>query len=388
MDEYKLLELYPHLEFKKKWELDREKMFILGKCEAYIEILSRIPILPEEYQRILELSLKKGARATAAIEGNQLTDTEVEQVFSGGVVDTNKDYHVQEVKNILNAFNTLLDETVTKNNTSFITPTFICYLNRMLGQDIGNQFVGLPGEYATHQRTVGRYKCPDYLHVPQLMDKFCEWLKKEFCYPKTKSLSNTIIQAIVSHVYLEWIHPFGDGNGRTGRLLEFYILLRGGLPDIASHILSNYYNETRTQYYSELEKAKEYGNLNSFISYAATGLLNGLIEVYEDVQKSLMRLAWQKLSSDKIKEQKFAQQKKRRRLLALAVLLPLAKSFKKETLFAHSKVARLYQEMAGRTFDRDLDDLVKAELLLKGNKTYKANVDLINGMIPKKRIIL
>jgi len=41
------------------------------------------------------------------------------------------------------------------------------------------------------------------------------------------------------------IHPFGDSNGRTARLIEFYILLRAGLPDMVSHILSNHYNDTR-----------------------------------------------------------------------------------------------------------------------------------------------
>ncbi|NJN71060.1 MAG: hypothetical protein HC801_12855, partial [Nitrospira sp.] len=85
-----------------------------------------------------------------------------------------------------------------------------------------------------------------------LFDRFCEWLKKEFCFDSgSQSFEDAVIQAIVTHVYLEWIHPFGDGNGRTGRLLEFYILLRAGNPDISSHILSNFYNETRAEYYRQ-----------------------------------------------------------------------------------------------------------------------------------------
>ncbi|NOY75701.1 MAG: hypothetical protein GXP32_07900 [Kiritimatiellaeota bacterium] len=32
----------------------------------------------------------------------------------------------------------------------------------------------------------------------------------------------------LAHVYIAWIHPFGDGNGKTARLMEFYLLLRSG----------------------------------------------------------------------------------------------------------------------------------------------------------------
>lgn len=44
----------------------------------------------------------------------------------------------------------------------------------------------------------------------------------------------------------------GDGNGRTARLMEFQLLLEGGLPTAACHLLSNYYNRTRSRYYTVL----------------------------------------------------------------------------------------------------------------------------------------
>jgi hypothetical protein len=54
-----------------------------------------------------------------------------------------------------------------------------------------------------------------------------------------------LIAAVVAHVYFEWIHPFGDGNGRTGRLIELKLLLEAGVPQPAAHLLSNHYNATR-----------------------------------------------------------------------------------------------------------------------------------------------
>ena len=37
-----------------------------------------------------------------------------------------------------------------------------------------------------------------------------------------------LVRAMMAHLYLAWIHTFGDGNGRTARLLEFLILARSG----------------------------------------------------------------------------------------------------------------------------------------------------------------
>jgi Fic family protein len=39
-----------------------------------------------------------------------------------------------------------------------------------------------------------------------------------------------ILKAILAHLCLAWIHPFGDGNGRTARLVEFQILIFPGCP--------------------------------------------------------------------------------------------------------------------------------------------------------------
>ena len=74
-----------------------------------------------------------------------------------------------------------------------------------------------------------------------------------------------------THVYIAMIHSFGDGNGRTVRLIEFYILLRAGLPDIASHILSNHYNDTRQEYYRQIDLCIRERDLSGFVRYVVQG---------------------------------------------------------------------------------------------------------------------
>ncbi len=63
----------------------------------------------------------------------------------------------------------------------------------------------------------------------------------------------TVAKAVLAHLYIAWIHPFADGNGRTARLVEFQILAQSGLiPLPAANLLRDHYNKTRDRYYAEL----------------------------------------------------------------------------------------------------------------------------------------
>lgn len=80
------------------------------------------------------------------------------------------------------------------------------------------------------------------------MGKLCEWLNSDYfnIYPDTP-MANSIIKAIMAHLYIAWIHPFGDGNGRLARILEFIILLDSSVPTPAAQLLSNHYNATKEE---------------------------------------------------------------------------------------------------------------------------------------------
>jgi Fic family protein len=105
-----------------------------------------------------------------------------------------------------------------------------------IGKNLGEHLRAAPGQFrnAGHNVVVGSYKPPLGKDVIPLVIRLCDWLKGTFHYEDGKqNFIEQVIQAVVCHVYIAWIHPFGDGNGRTARLIEFYLLLRAGLPDIA-----------------------------------------------------------------------------------------------------------------------------------------------------------
>lgn len=381
-----LTEKYPHLQFRKHWQITSESLFLLGQCEAFVLAISKMPILPDDYKELLNVSLVKGAKATTAIEGNTLTEEEIKKIQEGEHVLPSKEYQEIEVKNILEAFNRLLKEVVFEDKSELISPDLIKEFHIMVGKNLGDQLDAIPGKFRNDARNVGLYKCPDHIDVPGLVIKLCDWILKEFHYPKGQKFHETIIQAIVVHIYLEWIHPFGDGNGRTGRLLEFYILLRGGNPDIASHILSNHYNQTRSEYYRQIEISTRKRDLTEFIQYAIQGLRDGLLETLKIIQGSLMDMTWQKLIHDKFAAKKYKHKEVFRRQRDLMLNFPTHEELSmEEVALANPRIAKTYGGLSSRTLKRDLDELIEMELIKYNKGKYKASVWLVMRPLAKQK---
>ncbi len=111
-----------------------------------------------------------------------------------------------------------------------------------------------PGQVRTHSVTVGPYRAPDWEKCDELLGQLCDWLSSsQFAGLDEMRVPTAIIKASLAHLYLAWIHPFGDGNGRTARLCEYIVLVTSGVPTSAAHLISNHCNRTRDQYYEGAE---------------------------------------------------------------------------------------------------------------------------------------
>ncbi|MCX6303409.1 MAG: Fic family protein [Bacteroidetes bacterium] len=386
--EAKLHREYPHLLFKKNWELSEATWLLLGQCEAYINAINNTPILPHHYTELMNVALLKGAQATTAIEGNTLSDEEIQKMMAGQKLPPSKEYQEIEVQNILDALNELLTEVVDGKVDHIISVELIKRFHKMVGKNLGEHLAAIPGRLRNNDVIVGSYRCPDYRDVTILLDKFCNWIRAEFKFgQKVQSFGEVLVQAIVSHIYVEWIHPFGDGNGRTGRLLEFYLLLRGGNPDISSHILSNFYNLTRTEYYRQIEKARENRDLTCFIDYALLGFRDGLEQTLLIIQKSQLENTWQKLIYDKfdaIKSIKRDEVFKRQRTLALEFPVDRGLSLSEVSLLT-VQLARIYAQVSEKTIQRDIEKLIGLELVVKTDEKYFANIGMLTRMFAKRK---
>ena len=379
---------YTHLLFRKHWELSDSSWLLIGQCEAYVNAINNTPILPHHYAELMNVALLKGAQATTAIEGNTLSDEEIQKMMTGQKLPQSKEYQEIEVRNILDALNVLLNEVFEDKVDHIISIELIKRFHKMVGKDLGEHFAAIPGSLRNNEVVVGTYRCPDHRDVPILLERFCSWIKEEFRFgQKVQSFGNILIQAMVSHVYIEWIHPFSDGNGRTGRLLEFYILLRGGNPDIASHILSNYYNLTRPEYYRQIEKARENKDLTCFIDYALLGFRDGLEQTLRIIQISQFENTWQKLIYDKFDAIRSSTREdvfKRQRILALEFPFDKGLSISEISLLT-VQLAKIYANVSEKTIQRDIEKLIELELVKKDDDKYFANTGILTSMFAKRK---
>ncbi len=385
-----LREKYPHISFTKNWEITENTAFLLGECDGLVKAICHSPILPELRKKLLNISLIKGAQATTAIEGNTLSEEDVQKVKEGKELAPSQKYMENEVKNILDSLDWIFLKLIQNAENNPINPELIKVFHKKIGENLGEHFDAIPGKFREDNRTVGNYRCPDYQDVTELMSNFCTWLKSDFHYWSGKQkYTEAVIQAIVAHVYLEWIHPFGDGNGRTGRLLEFYILVRGKTPDIASHILSNHYNQTRTEYYRQLANATIKRSLTQFIEYALVGFRDGLEAIFGVLQSSQLQITWQKHVYDvfeKLPKTSEAVMKRRRRM---ALDLPPSMSYTaKEIILATPEIALLYGKanLSDKQMERELDELTGLGLLLKKGNKYQLNISVLSGFMAVRKI--
>ncbi len=380
------MDKYPHIMFKKHWSLSEESIYRMGQSECIVQSIASMPLMPETRKKLLIVSLKKGARATTAIEGNTLSEEDIDKIAAGEKLSPSKEYLQIEVKNIIDALNKIRAEVIQDGKSAIINPELIENFNKLVGQNLGEHFQSIPGKFRSsgHNVVVGQYRPPFGEDVLDLVITFCDWIRHEFKYEDGDQLfRDQIIQAIVVHIYLAMIHPFGDGNGRTARLLEFYILLRAGLPDIASHILSNHYNNTRNDYYRYLDLCVKSMDLSKFIDYAVLGFRDGLNEVLEEVQKSALEMSWQKYIYEKL-DSKQATGKtrtivKRRRTLALA--FPVDKwvlvddLINEKGFLAKEYLSKKNAENPGNTYT----------IIIRDGKKYKGNIDIMKGYMAMRK---
>ncbi len=88
----------------------------------------------------------------------------------------------------------------------------------------------MPGQLRTHSVGVLRYRGAPAADLEYLVERMCKWLNDFRIDDDELTFTAAILRAALAHLYVAWIHPFGDGNGRTARLVEFQILIQSGVP--------------------------------------------------------------------------------------------------------------------------------------------------------------
>ncbi len=386
---------HPWIKFRTDLStLSMRTWMLLGEARSKCEHLAGIPLEQETARKLLQISLAKGVHATTAIEGNTLSPEDVQRRVEGTPVSVpqSKAYQLKEVDNVIEAMNTVIGLELQEGTISAITPHRVRLFNALVLKEMKLEEGVVPGAIRTHSVIVGRvYRGAPAEDCEFLLDRLCDWLKSDDFEPPSDdyAVPFALLKAILAHLYLAWIHPFGDGNGRTARLIEVQILAAAGLPMVAVHLLSNHYNNTRSEYYRQLEDAsKSGGKVVPFVEYAIQGLVEGLAEHIEVVRSQQWRVAWLNYVHEQFKRRKKTPSSGRMKDLVLELSTRRAPVPRRELTSLAPDLAVAYSKKTDKTLSRDLNVLEEMGLVRKEAGGYVAEKELVLAFLPPRHLSL
>lgn len=359
---------------------------LLGEARSKCEHIAGVPLLPEVAGQLHRVSLIKGAAATTAIEGNTLSEDEVGDRVDGiKRLPASREYLGIEVDNVVAAYNMIVTE-LAEGELHALTPDRIKQLNSLVLDDLELEEGVAPGQVRTHSAGVPGYRGAPAEECEYLLERLCQWLESDdFCHEDDAwAFCLVCVRAVVAHLYIEWIHPFGDGNGRTGRLVEYQLLLASGfVPSPAAHLLSNHYNLTRPQYYRALDEArqKDSGEL-AFVRYAMEGFVDGLREQLSTIWEQQMAVMWRDYVHERIRDgfrNASSAPAVRARELVLALTEPTERS---RLTQLNPEVARLYATASQKTLVRDLHAVEALGLIVRDGELFRPKRESLLSFLP------
>ena len=194
-------------------------------------------------------SKKKSSYASNKIEGNPLSESQVDEVIE---MDERKHFlkPEQEVRNYFLALNFLEEKLHSREKFS---KKLILDVQKLVEKGASEEKIGLRGPmppgmlFAVYDTKTGNpdYIPPEYCDIPGLLDELVEYVNTTDDHP--------LIVAAVVHYQLVTIHPFEDGNGRTARLLSGYILDKNGYGFNGIGSLEEYFAYDIDEYYEAIQ---------------------------------------------------------------------------------------------------------------------------------------
>ncbi len=164
--------------------------------------------------------------------------------------------------------------------------------------------------------------------------------------------------------------------------MELRILLEAGVPTPATHLLSNHYNQTRSEYYRQLRLASR-GNAEalSFIRYALQGFVDGLHEQLDKIREQQFADRWEQYVYQQFGRTKSQAQLRQRQLVLemSEVDRPLSRE---ELPRLSAGLFEMYAGKTDKTVSRDINAVVKMGLVRRRADGYIPNKRVIEAFLP------
>ena len=246
--------------YKPPFTVSAKAINLIAQISSQLERYA-IRMEQEDTLRLRRANRIKTIHSSLAIEGNTLSEGEVQAVLEGKkVVAPLKE--IQEVKNAIKTY-----ELYPKLNPFSLQDLLLAH---------GTMMAGLVDEAGMFRKGgVGVFDGDKPIHIAPPADRVRGLMSDLFGWLENAD-DHLLIRSCVFHYEFEFIHPFADGNGRIGRLWQSLIL--GRLNPIFEHLpVENMVYSNQKAYYHAINQSSDLGDSGPFIDFMLEEILNALV---------------------------------------------------------------------------------------------------------------
>jgi Fic family protein len=255
-------------QINRQWEFsDMELLSLLSQADQEIGRLDMFSHYIPNVDLFIRMHVAKEATSSTRIEG---TRTNIDQVVQDSKsIPAEKRADWDEVQNYIKALN----DSIEALKKIPLSTRLIRHAHKTLLQGVRGDAKS-PGSFRRSQNWIGgatlkdaTFIPPVHTEVPSLMSDLEKFFHNE------KVAIPELLKTALIHYQFETIHPFLDGNGRTGRLLiPLYLVNKGVLKNPVLYI-SEFFEKNRSLYFDNLMSARINGNLIQWLKFFLVGII-------------------------------------------------------------------------------------------------------------------
>ena len=285
----------------------------LGKLNSYADLIPDIDFFIKMYAT-------KEATNSNRIEGTRTTFEDAISPVEQVKPELRDDWH--EVQNYIQAIN----YSVEKLNELPLSIRLLKEAHKILLQGVRGAHK-TPGEIRKTQNWIGGSSLQDAFFIPpepnllpDLLSDIEKFLHNEYIQVPE------LIRAGIAHYQFETIHPFLDGNGRTGRLLIILYLISTGLLNKPVLYISDFFEKNRMSYYDSLSMVKQNDNITQWLKFFLTGVIetsknsiktfDEIIKLKKDVENKLTKIGKKATNGQRLLELLYSKPKVNSKLVS------------------------------------------------------------------------